>query len=197
VYLVKAIQEQQTIIDNLKQNQKTSDSLLNHQKVKDSLLATSLNNMVVHQQITDSLLSQQKKADSLLVAMVNDLMSRVENCCSQSSTPKSLLDNSGQKQGDTLQVELANNDQIILFQNQPNPFNENTVIRYFVPENIIGTTSVIFYDMYGQEIKRVAITTKGFGNINVNSENLVSGIYSYSLFVDGKVIDTKKMIKNN
>ena len=66
----------------------------------------------------------------------------------------------------------------------------------FIPENITGASYIIFYDMYGQEIKKTEIITKGFGNINANTENLASGIYSYSLIVDGKVIDTKKMLKN-
>ncbi len=178
VYLVKAMQEQQMIIDSLKHQQKTTDSLMIKQKAVDSLLTTIVNNMMVYQQTTDS------------------LMAIIANCCTLNSNPKMMNNNSEQTQGETLQVELANNNQIILFQNQPNPFNENTVIRYFVPENITGTAFVIFYDMYGQEIKRAEITTKGFGNINVNTENLVSGIYSYSMIVGGKVIDTKKMIKN-
>jgi len=49
--------------------------------------------------------------------------------------------------------------------------------------------------MYGKELKKTALATKGFGNINANTENLASGIYSYSLIVNDKVIDTKKMLK--
>ncbi len=33
------------------------------------------------------------------------------------------------------------------------------------------------------------------GTLIVSSANLAAGMYSYSLFVNGKVIDTKKMIK--
>lgn len=38
---------------------------------------------------------------------------------------------------------------------------------------------------------------KGLGKIELNAENLVSGIYTYSIEINGKVIDTKKMMKNH
>jgi hypothetical protein len=95
----------------------------------------------------------------------------------------------------TLQVELANNSQPILYQNEPNPFGENTVIRYFIPADITGNVYIVFYDMYGKELKKAEITTKGFGNINATTENLAAGIYSYSLVINENVIDTKKMVR--
>ena len=91
--------------------------------------------------------------------------------------------------------ELSNNSQLILYQNEPNPFGDNTVIRYFIPENTKSTAFIVFYDIYGKEIKKAELTTKGFGNVNANTENLASGIYSYSLIVNERVVDTKKMIK--
>ncbi len=96
----------------------------------------------------------------------------------------------------TLQVELANKNSVVLYQNEPNPFGNETVIRYFIPENMDGKTYVVFYDMYGKEMNSTEITTKGFGNLNVNTENLTSGIYSYSIIINDKTIDTKKMIRN-
>ena len=94
------------------------------------------------------------------------------------------------------QLELANNSAPILYQNEPNPFNGSTVIRYFIPENNIGSAYVGFYDMYGKEIKKLEITEKGFGKIEASTENLASGIYSYSIVVDGKTVETKKMLKS-
>ncbi|MBI5539685.1 MAG: tail fiber domain-containing protein [Bacteroidia bacterium] len=96
----------------------------------------------------------------------------------------------------TLQVKLSNNNQTILYQNEPNPFGEKTVIRYFIPENSNGKTFIVFYDMYGKEMNRTEITSKGYGNMNVNAENLALGIYSYSIIINDKTIDTKKMIRN-
>lgn len=93
-------------------------------------------------------------------------------------------------------LELTNTSQTLLYQNEPNPFNGKTVIRYFVPENMTGSVAVIFHDMYGKEIKSIEIKERGFGRIEVVTEALVDGIYSYSILISGRVLDTKKMIKS-
>jgi hypothetical protein len=69
------------------------------------------------------------------------------------------------------------------------------VIRYYIPENVTGSVSVVFYDMYGKEVNKLEVRERGFGKIEANTQNLASGIYSYSIIVDGKSIDTKKMMK--
>ena len=48
----------------------------------------------------------------------------------------------------------------------------------------------------GRVIKSVEIKEKGQGSMNVFADDLTNGIYSYMLVIDGKTIDTKKMIKN-
>lgn len=45
-------------------------------------------------------------------------------------------------------------------------------------------------------MKKAELTVKGFGNINVSTENLASGVYSYSIIINNNVVDTKKMIRN-
>ena len=76
------------------------------------------------------------------------------------------------------------------------PFDGSTVIRYYIPENIQMEAYMVFYDSYGNEIKKVEIKETGAGKIEANAQNLAAGIYSYSLIVNGKVVDTKKMMKN-
>ncbi len=44
-------------------------------------------------------------------------------------------------------------------------------------------------------MKTVDITASGNGMIKVYAANLSSGIYTYSLVVDGKVVETKKMMR--
>ncbi len=43
-------------------------------------------------------------------------------------------------------------------------------------------------------MKQVQLSQTGNGTLNITPENLTSGIYSYSLVVNNKVIDTKRMI---
>ncbi|MFH0867081.1 MAG: tail fiber domain-containing protein, partial [Bacteroidota bacterium] len=92
-----------------------------------------------------------------------------------------------------LQIQLAND--IVLYQNEPNPFGETTVIRYYIPDNLTTNVYMVFYDFYGKEVKKVEIKEKGSGKIEADTKNLSVGIYTYSLVIDGTVRDTKKMVK--
>jgi hypothetical protein len=50
---------------------------------------------------------------------------------------------------------------------------------------------------FGNQLKTFAVNTTGAGQLNVASANLAPGTYSYSLIINGTVVDTKKMIKTN
>ncbi|HKR04470.1 MAG TPA: tail fiber domain-containing protein [Bacteroidia bacterium] len=91
-------------------------------------------------------------------------------------------------------IDLASSDPI-LYQNQPNPFDNTTVIRYFISENS-KQPKIIFQDETGRTINETAITEMGQGSIQINAASLNSGIYTYSLQIDGKIIDSKKMLKS-
>ncbi|MCC6722130.1 MAG: T9SS type A sorting domain-containing protein [Bacteroidia bacterium] len=80
----------------------------------------------------------------------------------------------------------------LLFQNHPNPFNEKTLIDYFIPE----TTSNAFLkvtDINGKIVKVFQISKSGFGQMELDCSNLAIGKYFYSLIVNTQVVDTKAM----
>jgi hypothetical protein len=85
---------------------------------------------------------------------------------------------------------------IVLDQNKPNPFAEQTTITYNVPEKY-GFAQLVFKTIDGKIIKTVDITKKGRGQVNVFANDLSNGLYMYSLIVDGITVDTKKMVKQN
>lgn len=80
-----------------------------------------------------------------------------------------------------------------LTQNIPNPFTGSTKIEYFIPQQS-KNASIVFVDFNGREINRATINNTGFGVLNVSLTELPTGIYTYTLIVDEKVIDTKEMI---
>jgi len=94
----------------------------------------------------------------------------------------------------TYDVELSDKLSIVLDQNVPNPFAEQTTIGYSIPENCTKA-QMLFYNAGGQLIKAVDITEKGKGHLNVFASDLSNGIYTYTLVVDGKIIQTRKMEK--
>jgi hypothetical protein len=80
-----------------------------------------------------------------------------------------------------------------LAQNNPNPFNKVTAISYFIPENSTSATMVITAND-GKVIKEIAITEKGNGTLSLDANSVPTGNYFYTLQIDGKKLDTKKMI---
>jgi hypothetical protein len=93
-----------------------------------------------------------------------------------------------------LEIILSDNASIVLSQNVPNPFAESTVIEYSIPESV-GQVQVLFYDNLGTLINSIDITERGKGSLKVFANDLSSGIYSYTLIADGKVVASKKMMK--
>ncbi len=81
----------------------------------------------------------------------------------------------------------------ILHQNDPNPFSRDTEIRISLPETTINAT-VIVYNMEGRQLKELSIKGRGETSVKISASELHAGIYLYALIVDGKVVDTKRMI---
>lgn len=80
-----------------------------------------------------------------------------------------------------------------LYQNAPNPFSSETEIRFYIPNNV-GQASLLIFDMQGTLKKQMQITGRGEGSVTINASELPAGMYIYSLIVDGKEIDSKRMI---
>ena len=100
--------------------------------------------------------------------------------------------NSQPSQGEVVNVTIGNN-KVTLLQNEPNPFTEFTAIRYELPQSY-SKAQIIIHDMNGKVIETVNIGEQRVGVLNVKSSNLTEGTYTYSLLVDGEVLETKKMI---
>lgn len=133
---------------------------------------------------------QQSTIDSMRTMMTQ--MATILNSCCQNTNIRTQTN--ANNTNTVIDVELSDKDIIVLNQNVPNPFAEQTTIAYNVPEKS-GFAQIIFNDMKGQIIKVVDIKAKGKGQLNVFANDLSTGMYTYSLYVDGKLIDTKKMVK--
>jgi hypothetical protein len=83
----------------------------------------------------------------------------------------------------------------VLYQNYPNPFNPSTTIRFSLPKS--GNISLRVYDITGREVKTLLNNeqlNRGTINLTFDGSNLASGVYFYSLSVDGNMIGSKKMV---
>jgi hypothetical protein len=94
----------------------------------------------------------------------------------------------------SLTEESLNSEIAGLYSNYPNPFTDRTQIKYFL-KNKADVTIKIF-DITGKEIKSFVNNDQKAGTyyINYKPVNQTNAFYYYSLFVNGKLIDSKKMI---
>jgi len=122
---------------------------------------------------------------------IEAMQAQLDNCCNVGNRQ---TNPNGDEQGNEIDVELKNVKSIILNQNVPNPFAEQTTISYFITD-AVRKAQIFFYDNRGTILKIVDINEKGAGQLNVFAADLSSGVYTYSLVADGNLIETKKMVK--
>ncbi|MBL7127812.1 MAG: DUF1028 domain-containing protein [Ignavibacteria bacterium] len=85
-------------------------------------------------------------------------------------------------------------DRFILYQNYPNPFNPKTKISYGLKE--AGNVKIIVYDALGKEVSTLIEQkqTAGTYSIEFNASNQSSGVYIYSMIVNGIIVETRRMV---
>ena len=128
-----------------------------------------------------------------LVSAVNELKAEMDKCCGygyRSSNPND--------DGNTnnITVELKNPNSNFLGQSVPNPHSTQCTIPYRIDASVVNA-EIVFTDQVGGEMNRVEIVTRGAGQLTLLTSQLEDGLYNYSLVIDGKVIDTKKFIKQH
>ena len=81
-----------------------------------------------------------------------------------------------------------------LFQNYPNPFNPSTKIGYKL--SVAGNVSIKLHDITGRQIAELVNSrlSPGYYETLFRPQNQPSGIYFYSLFIDGLLVSKRKMI---
>ncbi|MAR39573.1 MAG: hypothetical protein CMD22_02615 [Flavobacteriales bacterium] len=92
----------------------------------------------------------------------------------------------------TSSYEVFNSNKFTLLQNVPNPSNGNTIIKFNTPntENIsFNITNMFGKIIYSKEIESIS----GLNTININ-EKLSSGIYTYSIKNDEKMLSKRMVI---
>lgn len=79
-----------------------------------------------------------------------------------------------------------------LYQNTPNPFKEQTIIRYRLA-NDTKNAAICIFDMQGKLLKKYPISS-GSDSLSINGYEFGEGMFLYTLMVKGQEIDTKRMI---
>jgi hypothetical protein len=123
----------------------------------------------------------QQQAINELIARLDKLEQAISKCCpaAQSSVAET-------------EIQLANTDNAKLEQNIPNPFSQATYIKYYLPA-YVKQAQLLITDVNGGKLKLQAVAP-GYGKVNIKAGELASGTYTYTLYADGKIVDSKKMV---
>lgn len=121
----------------------------------------------------------------ILIRSIQELNKKVEELENTSSRESLML-----KSVAGIESNTTNNN--ILFQNNPNPFKGETTIRFSLAENV-KSAAICIFDMTGKMLRKLPISSDE-SCVTVSGWELGEGMFLYSLIVNGKEIDTKRMI---
>ena len=122
----------------------------------------------------------------LLVQSINELNAKIEVLEGQAS------EETAKKARSATEIQGSLKSQNKLYQNTPNPFKEQTIIRFSLADDVQNAAICIF-DMTGKTIKKLPISS-GMESVSIGGYELGEGMFLYSLVVNGQEIDTKRMI---
>ena len=80
-----------------------------------------------------------------------------------------------------------------LWSNVPNPFKQETHIRYTLTEDV-REAQLCIYDLSGKQLSCHRLNDRGESEFVLRAASLNPGIYLYSLIADGQVVDTHRMV---
>ena len=107
---------------------------------------------------------------------------------------ESLISNKSKSLNGSIKITEGEDANIAkLFQNAPNPFSQNTTIKYSIPSTAKNATLTIT-TLLGKQVKAYALKNNSATSVEINGGQLTAGSYIYSLIVDGTLIDSKQMI---
>lgn len=95
---------------------------------------------------------------------MDQLLISTTSCCvlNEVRPMQSLANTPSQTLMNQTKVELNDSQTIILEQNVPNPFAEQTTIKYSLPDNTLKA-QMLFYNAQGKLIQSRELTQKGKG----------------------------------
>jgi len=108
-------------------------------------------------------------------------------------TGSSVKASTNTQQGNRMGSSTLQMDKAILKQNQPNPFSDQTDIQFYLPTTT-QHASIQLSTIQGDIVRTYPISTQGHGELTINFKGLAQGTYFYSLFVNGKRVETKRMV---
>ncbi len=192
VPIVKAIQEQQQQIETL--SPEGMGELLGKLDALEADNANLVAEQKALQQANELMITEQevlRAENEQMRGQIGDILDllaalgvEIQQCCNNHSHDMNLGSDDQQ-----LQPE----DHAQLKQNAPNPFQENTLIRYYLPKGF-QKASIIITDLSGNMVKSFSLSGYGHGQILISGGTMKAGTYIYTLISDGHQVESKRMV---
>ena len=128
-----------------------------------------------------------------LVKAVQELTAKLEEQAKEIKALKKQL-GSIKLNSDNALENMATGQSAALYQNNPNPFSNDTEIAVSLSDDI-REAKLIFYTPEGKQLKVLPLLSRGEFSVSVNGSELGQGICIYALMVDGKIIDSKRLLQ--
>lgn len=158
-----------------------------------SALIPVLVEAIKEQQEQIGALQVQASASVSLLQEIDDLKKQLEKCCEANTNSGKLKNTNTSALSNESSAELSQQLKPELFANAPNPFKESTEIKMTIPASV-EFASLAIYDLNGRQLKAVSIADRGAVSVTIESNELMPGMYLYSLLADGQLVDTKTMV---
>ena len=126
----------------------------------------------------------------ILVQSINELKAKVEELTAEKEQEDAPMLNAQPAAQSEVEASLG---AAKLYQNAPNPWSSETVIRYCLPQNV-AKADIYIYDMQGAQLKCIPAQGRGESQVTVTARDLKAGMYLYALVADGALVDSKQMI---
>lgn len=127
---------------------------------------------------------------SATILELTDRIAYLEAQAADRSTPDATF-NSVWPKGES--AETVTTEANRLWSNVPNPFKQETRIRYALTEDV-REAQLCIYDLSGKQLACHRLNDRGESEFTLRAASLQPGIYLYSLIADGNVIDTHRMV---
>ena len=128
-----------------------------------------------------------------LVQSINELRAELDEVKAEKQELEEALPALNAPQQSAQDEINASLTQAVLYQNAPNPWSSETVIRYRLPQGV-ARADIYIYDMQGAQLKSIPAQGRGESQVTLTAHDLKAGMYLYALVADGALVDSKQMI---
>lgn len=132
----------------------------------------------------------------IAVAAIQSQQNRIDSLAKEIKNFQTRIDHNISERINSSYFDHTEN-QNILNQNMPNPFDQKTEIKYTIVDKNFRKATILLFDMSGLLMKEYDIPKAGQSSIVINANEFKPGMYIYTLLVNQIEIDTKRMILLN